>query len=91
MAPAGAAVIVTAGSGKSVFESPQLIKLDGVVYARYYAEGVVGTDGNVSPYRTRVTSVWLKESDGEWRVKSMHFSPANYGGTHKTQSSDFDD
>ena len=64
---------------------------DGVVYARYYAEGVVGTNDNVSPYRTRVTSVWLKESDGEWRVKSMHFSPANYGGTHKTQSSDFDD
>ena len=64
---------------------------EGVVYARYYAEGVVGMEGNVSPYRTRVTSVWLKESDGEWRVKSTHFSPANYGGTHKTQSSDFDD
>ncbi len=64
---------------------------DGVVYARYYAEGVVGTEGDVSPYRTRVTSVWVKESDGEWRVKSMHFSAANYGGIHKTQSSDFDD
>jgi ketosteroid isomerase-like protein len=64
---------------------------EGVVYARYYAEGVVGMEGNVSPYRTRVTSVWVKESDGEWRVKSIHFSPANYGGTHKTQSSDFDD
>lgn len=63
---------------------------DGVVYARYYAEGVVGTQGNMSPYRTRVTSVWVEE-DGVWRVKSMHFSPANFGGVHKTQSADFDD
>lgn len=64
---------------------------DGVVYARYYAEGVVGTDGDMSPYRTRVTSVWVEEDDGIWRVKSMHFSPANFGGVHKTQSADFDD
>ena len=47
---------------------------------------LTGTDAD-----TRITSVWVKESDGEWRVKSIHFSPANYGGTHKTQSSDFDD
>ena len=39
------------------------------VYARYYAEGVV-PDGNggVRPYRTRVTSVWIKE-DSNWVMK----------------------
>jgi ketosteroid isomerase-like protein len=64
---------------------------DGVVYARYYAEGVVGTADNQTPYRTRVTNVWVKEADGKWRAKAMHFSRANYGGTHQTVSSDFDD
>lgn len=64
---------------------------EGVVYARYYGEGVIGTEGDLSPYRTRITNVWVKEADGEWRMKAMHFSPANFGGTHKTQRSDFDD
>ena len=61
------------------------------VYARYYAEGVV-PDGNggVRPYRTRVTSVWIKE-DSNWVMKTSHFSSAAYGGTHQTVQEDFED
>lgn len=62
-----------------------------VVYARYYLEGLNKNASGSAPYRTRVTNLWVKDSDGEWRIKAMHFSPANYGGVHQTQSSDFDD
>jgi ketosteroid isomerase-like protein len=64
---------------------------DGVVYARYYLEGMVGDASEQYSYRTRVTNVWTLEGDGEWRIKAMHFSSAGYGGTHRTQSGDFQD
>ena len=64
---------------------------DGVVYARYYLEGMVGDASEQYPYRTRVTNVWILEEDGEWRIKGMHFSSAGFGGTHRTQNSDFED
>lgn len=64
---------------------------DGVVYARYYMEGMVGDASEQYPYRTRVTNVWTLEDDGAWRIKAMHFSSAGYGGTHRTQTSDFED
>ncbi len=41
-------------------------------------------------YRTRVTMNWIKES-GNWVLSSAHYSPASYGGVHKTQASDFED
>jgi hypothetical protein len=70
---------------------PEAIQLsDTVVLARFYAEGVVTAGGNASDYRTRVTMNWIKE-DGSWVVKSQHYSPANYGGVHKTQAADFED
>ena len=64
---------------------------EGVVYARYYLEGMVGDDAELYPYRTRVTNVWVLEDDGHWRIKAMHFSNADFGGTHRTQSTDFED
>jgi ketosteroid isomerase-like protein len=64
---------------------------EGVVYARYYLEGMVGDEAEQYPYRTRVTNVWVLEDDGQWRIKAMHFSNAGYGGTHRTQSTDFED
>ena len=70
---------------------PEAIQLsDSVVLARFYAEGVVTAGGNASDYRTRVTMNWIKE-DGNWVVKSQHYSPANYGGVHKTQAADFEE
>jgi hypothetical protein len=64
---------------------------DTVVYARYYAEGVVpAADGSLKPYRTRVTGTWVLEGKS-WVAKSMHFSSANYGGVHQTQQFDFED
>ena len=70
---------------------PEAIQLsDSVVLARFYAEGVVTAGGNASDYRTRVTMNWIKE-DGSWVVKSQHYSPANYGGVHKTQAADFEE
>ena len=66
----------------------------GVVYARYYMEGMIGdagTEGAQHTYRTRVTNVWTKESDGQWRLKAAHFSSSSYGGTHRTQTADFED
>lgn len=70
---------------------PEAIQLsDTVVLARFYAEGVVTAGGNASDYRTRVTMNWIKE-DGSWVVKSQHYSPANYGGVHKTQAADFEE
>ena len=64
---------------------------DGVVYARYYMEGMTGDESEQYPYRTRVTNVWTLEEDGEWRIKAMHFSGAGFGGTHRTQNTDFED
>ena len=70
---------------------PEAIQLsDTVVLTRFYAEGVVTAGGNASDYRTRVTMNWIKE-DGSWVVKSQHYSPANYGGVHKTQAADFEE
>lgn len=60
-----------------------------VVHVRLYAEGMVGPSGQESDYRTRVTMNWVKE-EGSWVLKSAHYSPASYGGVHKTQVSDFD-
>ena len=70
---------------------PEAIQLsEGVVLTRFYAEGVVTAGGNSSDYRTRVTMNWVKES-GSWVLRSAHYSPASYGGVHKTQVSDFED
>ena len=80
------------GTGVINVHSPEAYQLnDGVVYVRYYAEGVV-PDGNggIKPYRTRVTGVWVSEK-GNWVAKTMHFSSASYGGTHQTVASDFED
>ena len=62
-----------------------------MVYARYYLEGMVGDAKQQYPYRTRVTNVWTLENDCEWRIKAMHFSSAGYGGTHRTQTTEFED
>ena len=61
-----------------------------VVHVRSYSEGMVGPKDNMSDYRTRVTMNWIKE-DGNWVLRSAHYSPASYGGVHKTLASDFDD
>ena len=61
-----------------------------VVHVRFYSEGMVGDDGNMSDYRTRVTMNWVKE-DSKWVLRSAHYSPASYGGVHKTQAGDFED
>tara|TARA_B100001250_G_scaffold411422_1_gene440038 strand:+ start:2883 stop:3362 length:480 start_codon:yes stop_codon:yes gene_type:complete len=63
---------------------------DDVVHVRFYSEGMVGNDGNMSDYRTRVSMNWVKE-DGKWVLKTAHYSSANYGGVHRTQASDFED
>lgn len=62
-----------------------------VVYARYYLEGMSGAAGNPKPYRTRVTNIWIKESDGGWRQKTGHFSGANFGGVYAPSIRDFED
>mgnify|MGYP001202069035 FL=1 len=70
---------------------PEAIQLsDDVVFVRLYAEGMVMAGGNASDYRTRVTMNWVREN-GNWTLKSQHYSPANYGGVHQTQAADFDD
>ena len=51
---------------------------------------MIKTDGKASDYRTRVTMNWIKEN-GNWVVKSQHYSPANYGGVHVTQAVDFEE
>ena len=63
---------------------------DDVVHVRFYSEGMVGNDGKMSDYRTRVTMNWIKEG-GNWVLSGAHYSPASYGGVHKTQASDFED
>jgi hypothetical protein len=63
---------------------------DDVVHVRFYSEGMVGSKDQMSDYRTRVTMNWVKEGDN-WVVRSAHYSPASYGGVHKTLATDFED
>ena len=63
---------------------------EGVVHVRFYSEGMVGSKEKMHDYRTRVTMNWIKE-EGDWVIKSAHYSPASYGGVQKTQASDFED
>ena len=63
---------------------------DDVVHVRFYSEGMVGSKEKMNDYRTRVTMNWVRE-DGNWVIRSAHYSPASYGGVHKTQASDFED
>lgn len=70
---------------------PEAVQIsEDVVYVRFYFEGVLEINGKTSDYRTRVTMNWIKE-DGNWVVKSQHYSPANYGGVHITQAADFEE
>ena len=62
---------------------------EGVVFVRFYAEGMVSAGGKATDYRTRVTMNWVKENS-KWVMKSHHYSAANYGGVHKPQASAFD-
>ena len=83
----------TAGASQStkVFypEATELGK--DVVMVRYYLEGVVESPaGTVPNYRTRVTTVLVKES-GSWKLRSWHFSPLHDGGRHLTTKTDFED
>ncbi|MBD63313.1 MAG: DUF4440 domain-containing protein [Gammaproteobacteria bacterium] len=63
---------------------------DGVVYVRFYYEGIARNGDISSDYRTRVTQNWVKEN-GNWVVKTQHYSPAQFGGVHITVASDFED
>lgn len=68
---------------------PEAVKLsDDAYFVRFYYEGVVGE--NNQPYRTRVTTTWVKEK-GKWVLKTQHYSSADYGGVHQTTKSDFED
>lgn len=69
---------------------PEAIQLsEEVVFVRLYSEGMVSVGGKATNYRTRVTMNWVHEN-GNWVVKSQHYSAANYGGVHQTQAADFD-
>ena len=70
-------------------EATELAK--GVVMVRYYLEGVVESPaGTVPNYRTRVTTVLVKESGG-WKIRAWHFSPLHDGGRHLTYKTDFEE
>ena len=60
-----------------------------VVLTRYYLEGLLTTAGKTSPYRSRMTQIWVKEN-GKWCAKSQHASSAAYGGVYLTQPTDYD-
>lgn len=63
----------------------------GVVMVRYYLEGVIESPaGTVPNYRTRVSTVLVKES-GAWKIRAWHFSPLHDGGRHLTYKTDFED
>jgi hypothetical protein len=49
--------------------------------AHYYSEGALQPEGSPATphYLTRVTQVFVKE-DGEWKVRSTHWSPLEGGG-----------
>ena len=53
---------------------------DQVAVATFYAEGAFKVVGQpaVTDYLTRATQVFVKE-DGEWKVRSSHFSPITGG------------
>ena len=64
---------------------------NGVVMVRYYLEGVIESPaGTVPNYRTRVTTVVVKESGG-WKMRAWHFSPLHDGGRHLTTKTDFEE
>ena len=63
---------------------------DDVVHVRFYSEGMVGDDGNMSDYRTRVTMNWVKEGNKSVD-KSIIYSSASYGGINVSQAADFED
>ncbi len=68
---------------------PEAIPLSkDVILTRYYLEGLSKSNGNTTPYRTRVTHIWVREN-GKWLTRSWHFSGATYGGVHVTQPSDY--
>jgi ketosteroid isomerase-like protein len=62
-----------------------------VVMVRYYLEGVIESPaGTVPNYRTRVTTVLVKESS-RWTIRAWHFSPLHDGGRHLTSKTDFEE
>jgi hypothetical protein len=64
---------------------------DGVVMVRYYLEGVIESPmGTVPNYRTRVSSILVRES-GDWKMRTWHFSPLHDGGRHLTAPTDFEE
>ena len=64
---------------------------NGVVMVRYYLEGVIESPmGTVPNYRTRVSTVVVKES-GAWKMRAWHFSPLHDGGRHLTAPTDFEE
>ena len=64
---------------------------DGVVMVRYYLEGVIESPmGTVPNYRTRVSSILVRES-GDWKMRTWHFSPLHDGGRHLTYKTDFEE
>tara|TARA_B100000941_G_scaffold50279_1_gene31983 strand:- start:2711 stop:3175 length:465 start_codon:yes stop_codon:yes gene_type:complete len=68
---------------------PEAVKLTKDAYVvRFYYEGVVGEDDQ--PYRTRVTTTWIKEN-GKWVMRTQHYSSASFGGVHQTVRSDFEE
>ena len=75
-------------AGTTNVHFPEAIKLsDDAYYVRFYYEGV--TDPGNKPYRTRVTTTWVKEKR-KWVLKSQHYSSADYGSTHTTTKGDFE-
>lgn len=83
---------VMAGSQSTRVFYPEATELaDDVVMVRYYLEGVVEAPaGTVPDYRTRVTTVVVKESGG-WKMRAWHFSPLHDGGRHMTAPTDFEE
>jgi hypothetical protein len=81
-----------AGSQSTRLFYPEATELaNGVVMVRYYLEGVIESPmGTVTNYRTRVTTVVVKESGG-WKMRAWHFSPLHDGGRHLTAPTDFDE
>ena len=68
---------------------PEAIPLGSdVMLVRYYLEGLIVMSDKSTPYRTRVTSTWVKKN-GKWLIKSEHYSAANYGGVYIPTQEDF--
>ena len=82
---------MTGSQSTRVFYPEATELANGVVMVRYYLEGVIETPmGTVPNYRTRVTTVVVKESGG-WKMRAWHFSPLHDGGRHLTAPTDFDE